>query len=301
MPKIYHPTSEDIDRQRGDMQNWKDAKLTNKSFFDEIEAEVASSKRPDMDRSILTMTRKGNVAYREHLKTHAAKVIENWFIPLYDHDAHHIMTRLGHTPLQEQMLAAFEASFEYKHHRGALKNHINDVASNFERIDNKHILETSSIAEPANERQKAIYAALAIYRQDKIAHLFTHVKDMPYEEQLTYAQAYQKKDNDPIKDQALKIASNELGGLHYQLSKISTQEEHAIIAVALGLKKPEETPYPKRLLHVQKILIEEGLLHDMSSRFADMVTRHTVHHPEKQPFDPEKFKTARERRGAPER
>lgn len=297
-------TPEKRERWRIEMRGWQNAVLTNKQYYDAIDAKMALLKNPTISDALDAMIEQGNADYINaypYLEQSALEVPfkRNFHI----HDVLHIAMRLGHTPEQEQWTIPAYLGYE----AGATKvdvimtdSYSAALSAQYELLDAPCHKEPQRIL-PAHARQQAVLYAASAYLREKVESYITH--DFPeadYAAQHQFAVEYSNPNNDsaPAFHAAEATMDKSLCGEEpYALIKLSPQEWRAIEAVALGLKEPDQTPYPKRLAPIKQAMQHAGLLHDIKPAVQRVHDNFTHRDPEGRAFDPEQFKTAREKRG----
>lgn len=301
----YTPTPEQAARYAEEMEYWRDAVLVNKEYYDQLVADMKQIEEKEGRYATVkdmreAMQRHGNLPYvmaYDYLDKDNAEVpfekIEK------DHDDRHIFIRMPHTPESEQRMVYADAAGKYIMGFGydgqSFEQYVQSTAMVYKEIDQYTYRpeERHRLVMPLT-RDKAIDFALSWYFKDKcfLAHELYHTQT--WEEMAEQVRNYANNDH-VSRDNMGKWVE---GGYPYEMLLLSDKERESIIAVATGLKTPEETPYPNRMKRVYEALKEIGLLNDLKPWAERAVKNQAENHPKGEGFDPEKFKAARDKRGA---
>lgn len=310
--KIYHPTKEQLARYAEEMQRWGDARLVNKEYYDLIDAEMATRPEPTLANAIHVMMREGNRSYMQTFPGMDTSKIEEPFAmtPSLSHEMTHIVARIGHTPQQEMVGLMFDIGFT-QGTQGALRDpsafrgHIVYGVESYHNTGQPYLLDKNEEIPRANARQQAIYLAAGMYLRQKIdAYNRFGLPDKTYALQKRFADAYAV--HEPTQEEygapSLAFLTRPPQLLHehspYALCKLDDAEWKAIIAVTTGIKTPDQTAYAERLTPIVNALNAVGYDYNVTRWAERAVKNHAEHHPKGEAFDPEKFKAAREKRGA---
>ena len=296
-------------REQMSGDEWRDVDRVNKKYYDLIDTTVSRKNNPTICDGVQAMGLQANGTYFKEFPYLKPDGIQRKFLPTVVHDVFHLVTRLGHTPEQEQWITAFDIAYQsgvnlgnHSHARALIK----ELGKDYFLYDAPYHHDPLKIVRP-NARQAAVYYAAGLYFREKMdSFKISGLEKSSYEKRLEFAKDYRnsKNDSDPV-DSPIIHSNNENDFVKhpYELVKLSHLEWSAITAVALGLKSPEETDYPKRLAPIKKALRSAGLFYNMKP-WAEKVkmgmggeekdiNSDNFRGPQ---FDPESFKTARQKR-----
>jgi hypothetical protein len=267
----------------------------NRDYYDRIKKTLTAIEKPTVQDGINAMCAQGNRDYYEHdwrgdgrrsyLKRRG---IEDKFpcIPP-NHEIGHLLTRAGHTPQQEFFVLAFALGLDLGQNieryelSGELdfKKYMDDWIQYYVGLAKPYQHVRRVPVDPPSKTDWAIYFAAGLYMHAKVDDFkAAGLLHADYETQRAFCEDYAKRDSAPKNSGILIGEAEDITHAPYALIELSKEEWRGIIAVATGLRTPEETPYPERLSAIKKVLDYTKLGQDLRGqpRFADLVAKNAA-------------------------
>lgn len=198
------------------------------------------------------------------------------------HEIAHICPRIAHSPQQEFLQLAFEGGMAAGPRiKDAGPVHLLQLSVSRDRAIKRYTKNmkeyTDHKPEPITKRNWAIYTAAGMYLREKIDRYINEQGNGGAQQKRDYCADYRLKTKDAdlteLTDYQKKkyedpLYFEQILNAPARLILLSKAEWRAIEAVALGMREPEETDYPKRMEAIKQALEKTDLLFD-KPKFAE--------------------------------
>lgn len=261
-------------------------------IVDELKAREAAGGKPTIGDMIRLQGSKGNAVFYDarpedfkspELRMEGFPMDNNPF-----HAAAHLVGKLGHTPQDERLVVLTQLGLETPQqvHYPSIDELVDaDYTALETQLREKFASEKMmrQLKRPARH-EEAIYYAMGAYISQKLGEYRANtpsLKRASYEDKAAFCRHYALPENHPqgyrvnrgamlenLKSVVMDdyAVHNDFKKLPYHFLTLSRDEQKAIKDVALGMKNPEDTPYPQRMSDLKQLLVETEMFHDLGKR-----------------------------------